>query len=35
MAQYGPLDDIEWLGFEKKVVGNFFHIAGYPNPTSK
>jgi hypothetical protein len=32
VAQYGPLDDIKWLGFENKFVGNFFSIAGDPDP---
>jgi hypothetical protein len=33
VAQYGPLDGIEWLRFKKKkIAGNFFPIAGDPDP---
>jgi hypothetical protein len=27
VASFGPLDENKWLGFEEKLMGNFFIIA--------
>jgi hypothetical protein len=32
VAGWWPLDDIRWLGFKEKLMGNVPPIAGNPNP---
>jgi hypothetical protein len=35
MSSLRPLDESKWLGFEEKLMGNSFSIAGDPDPMIK